>query len=143
MANQRWRRYRRRLGHNATGRDRTERFVLLRWPLLKSLAWQSLRPTPRQVYVSLRMRFNGSNNGEISTSVRELEDELHISKNTAGRALQELQEKGFIRCRQKGSFHWKDGPASTWILTEEAFGDDLPSKEYSLWRPTKKNAVPK
>lgn len=90
------------------------------------------------LYVSLRWRFNGSNNGDISMSVREAVAEVRISKDTAGAAFKELQEKGFVRCNQPGSFNWKAGLASTWILTEERYRNDLATKEFLNWVPQKK-----
>jgi DNA-binding transcriptional MocR family regulator len=85
----------------------------------------------------LAQRYNGYNNGEISMSVREAARLLHIAKDTATKAFRELEHKGFIECNQCGSFNWKAGKATTWILTEHAFDDELPSKEFASWRPEK------
>ena len=42
-----------------------ERFIKLTYPLIESEAWRWLRPISQAVYIELRHRFNGSNNGKI------------------------------------------------------------------------------
>jgi hypothetical protein len=122
--------------HNAKGRSTTgPRFVKLDHWFLKTLAWESLAPAQRALYVALAQRYNGYNNGEISMSVREAARLLHVAKDTATKAFRELEHKGFIKCNQCGSFNWKAGKATTWILTEHAFDDELPAKEFASWRP--------
>ena len=133
----------RKRGHDATGRSRSKRFVLLEHPLLNSAAWLSLKCEPRALYVELRRRFNGANNGKISLAVREAAKLLHIAKDTATKAFRELEAKGFIRANQRGDFNWKERHATTWILTEENFGDSLPTKEFMRWQPEKSEAGPK
>jgi len=46
-----------------------ERFVMLRYSLLDSSAWQSLPPNAQALYVHMARKFNGRNNGRISYSV--------------------------------------------------------------------------
>ena len=54
----------------------------------------------------------------------------------------ELQDKGFLKCRQKGSFNMKGGDASLWELTMEPCDGNLASKDFMNWRPSKnKNTV--
>ena len=76
--------------HDATGRSTNERFVWLKHWLLNSPAWKSMKPIPRALYVALRKRFNGTNNGQISISVREAATEIRCAKDSAMRALWEL-----------------------------------------------------
>ncbi len=129
--------------HDAKGRSIGEpRFVQLRHFLLDCPAWRSMGCAPRQLYVELRRRFNGSNNGEISYSVRQAASDLHIAKDTAMKAFRELEEKGFLKCAQSGSFHWKERHASLWILTEEDYRDQFATKEFMRWQP-KSEAGPK
>lgn len=63
-----------------------------------------------------------------------------------GISFRELQEKGFIKPQQKGSFSWKaalDGSlrATRWTLTE--LPQDLPekhltpTKDFAAWQPEK------
>jgi len=118
------------------------RFVKLEHWMLKTPAWQSLPPAPRALYVELAQRYNGSNNGEISMSVREGAGLLHVAKDTATKAFRELEAKGFIRRNVCGSFNWKIRHATTWILTEHAFADQLATKEFVSWRPEKSEDGP-
>ena len=144
MSTQRKRRPRRGRRHDNKGRSvGVARFVKLEHWMLKTLAWQSLPPAGRALYVELAQRYNGSNNGEISMSVREAAKLLHIAKETATKAFRELEHKGFIKCRKCGSFNYKLRHASTWILTEHAFNDELSSKEFASWRPENLESGPK
>jgi hypothetical protein len=92
--------------------------------------------------LALAQRYNGYNNGEISMSVREAARLLHVAKDTATKAFRELEAKGFIRRNICGSFNWKIRHATTWILTEHAFGDQLATKEFARWQPENLKAGP-
>lgn len=130
------RRQRRGRKHNAKGRSiGKKRFVMLVHWLLDSPAWRSMKCEPKQLYVELRRRFNGSNNGEIFYSIRDAARDLHVAKATAQKAFRELQDKGFIKCARLGSFHYKTRHASLWILTEDSYRDQLPTKEFMHWKP--------
>ncbi len=110
-----------------------DRFVMLKHYFLKSEAWRSLKPSRRAVYIELAQRYNGINNGEISMSVREAARLANIAKDTATLVFRELQEKGFIKAKQIGSFDWKLSHATTWILTEHPYQDNLATKEFMSW----------
>lgn len=130
--------------------------LLYEW-FLKSPAWCSLDIYARGVYFELRRRYNGKNNGAITASVRELAQDINCSVKPVFRALQDLQDRGFIVAIQKGSFNWKtriDGQsknrATVWLLTElpqdEPSPERTPRKDFMRWRPTnitvqEKNAV--
>jgi hypothetical protein len=134
------RRYRR---VDKTGRSKgSARFVKLDHYLLDSEAYRSMRALPRAVYTLLRRRFNGSNNGEILCSIRDIVHECLCSKDGAAAALEELVLKGFVKCAQHGSFHFKLRHAPKWILTEEAYREQLPTKEFMRWRAPKENHGP-
>lgn len=111
--------------------------------MLRCEAYRSMKALPRAVYTELRRRYNGRNNGEILLSVREIVDELHCSKDSASAALGELEEKGFIKCAQRGSFHYKIRHASTWILTEEGLNNELATKDFVHWRAPEKKTGPR
>jgi hypothetical protein len=115
-----------------------ERYVMLRYWLLKSQAWNSLSGNARALYVELAQRYNGSNNGRIPYSVREAKQSLHISSDTASRLLDILQARGFIVCTRKGYFSVKTTKdASEWLLTEQAC-DHPPAhatRDFMRWQP--------
>lgn len=131
-------------GVNKTGRDaKPEKFVMHRHYVLRCEAYRSMKALPRAVYMELRRRFNGSNNGKIVCSIREIVRECNCSKDAASAALKELQEKGFIKCTQKGSFHFKVPHAAMWALTEEELDGALPTKEFMRWKQPAEKCGPK
>ena len=131
-------------GHNQKGRTKKGvRFAKIDHWLMDTEAWCSLNPTCRALYLELIRRYNGHNNGEISLSVREAARLLHIAKDTASKALTELEAKGFIKRHICGSFNWKRRHATTWILTEHDLGDEPATKEFARWRAARKKAGPK
>lgn len=120
------------------GASTIERWVELRFWLMDSPAWRSLPCNARALYLELKKRYNGRNNGRISYSVRQAFQDLHIGKTAAALALQLLQDRGFIVRTKKGAFSMKAvRDASEWRLTE--YPDDLrpnhATKEFMSWRP--------
>jgi len=91
----------------------------------------------RALYIELSQRYNGSNNGEISMSIREAVSLVHIAKDTASKYFYELEEKGFIQRNVCGSFNYKLRHATTWFLTQHPIGDVPATKDFMSWRPKK------
>ncbi|NTE81320.1 hypothetical protein G6M12_07090 [Agrobacterium tumefaciens] len=127
----------------------SERFFQMHVWLLNSAAWKATNVYERCLYMALKQRYNGSNNGDIPLSRREAEEELNCSDKPVIAAFKGLQEKGFIKVATKGSFQWKQGGgasgrASRWILTE--YPVDLPlrhlsaDKDFMRWRPEKEKS---
>jgi hypothetical protein len=119
------------------GANTVERWVELRFWLMDSPAWRSLPGGARALYVELKRRYNGRNNGRISYSIRQAR-ELHLGNTAARQAFQLLQDRGFIVCTKKGAFSMKAvRDASEWRLTE--YPDDVrpnyPTKEFMSWQP--------
>jgi hypothetical protein len=130
------------------------RYVALFHWMLNSEAWKDLRPAARAIYTEINKRYNGSNNGFITYSVREAQRDVHVSKSTAARAFDELASHGFIVAEQRGAFHWKINPngskirpASEWRLTvydnnrTSNVADMAASKDFMRWQKIQ-NAVP-
>ena len=103
----------------------TGRFVALPYNLLESDAWKDLSPEAALIYIEVKRRYNGKNNGDIPLSCREASVAAHCSKGTAGKKLAELVEHGFIKQVHKGRF--RNRHASTWILTCEVYEGQSPS----------------
>ncbi|HZR36244.1 MAG TPA: MarR family transcriptional regulator [Nevskia sp.] len=118
--------------------ERAERHIRLAHWVMETEAWRDLDPVARCSYIELVRKYAGpgSNNGKIAVSVRQLRDELKISTATASRALQRLEDHGFIVVMEKGSFTRKIRHATQYRLTE--FGCDvtntLATKDFSRWR---------
>ena len=110
--------------HNNTGRNKSgPPYVQLFHWIRKTEAWRSLAPYSRLLYIEIRGRFNGSNNGEISMSHREAMEILDCSDGPIKKGFKELEDRGFIVATQKGAFDWKthkagEARASRWLLTE-------------------------
>ena len=77
---------------------------------------------------------DGNNNGQIGFSARQAAQAIHVSKDTAARAMIRLQERGFIVATTKGRFDRKRH-ATRWRLTE--FSCDLTgqpaSRDFEAW----------
>ena len=114
---------------------------MLSWFMLDSVAWRSLTPAARVVYVELRRRFHGVNNGWIAFSVRDAADRCNINKDTARKAFVTLQERGFIECVTPGGFTRKVRHATEWRLLDERCDKTgaLPTKAFMRWRPEAAN----
>jgi hypothetical protein len=71
---------------------------------MDSAAFRDLSACARALYIEIRRRYNGTNNGFIVYSCRQGADELKISKSTAAKALNELQTHGFIVAERAAPF---------------------------------------
>lgn len=128
---------------NAKGRSLGEaRHVRLYLWLLKSTAYQALDCTARTLLVEFYALYNGMNNGELFLSVREAARRLGVAPNTALKAIRQLEAKGFIRPNQRGSFDWKGGAATSWILTEYEHAGQLATKDFMRWERDGENRKP-
>jgi hypothetical protein len=97
--------------------ERQDRYFMVHHYMAKTDAWRALSATARAIYIQIGLRFNGSNNGKISYSVRDAAGECNIAINTAHRALRELISLGFIEETRHGSLSRKTRIASEWRLT--------------------------
>ena len=122
------------------GKDRFKRangakhWVQLEHYLLDSPAWKGLTPNARIVYIEIKKRYNGRNNGMIALSSRDAGDAINASHNTGARAIRELLDAGFLVICTGSSFNRKVRLATEYRLTEarddrDGF-DSLPTKEF-------------
>jgi hypothetical protein len=120
--------------HDAKGRRKGGgQFVPISYPMARSDAWRSLSGPAAKVYVELRSRFNGYNNGRLSLSFAEAADLLAVGKSTVGRAFEELEEKGFVEKTKQG--HWYGRQASEWAVTDKPLKSGEPaSNDWQRWR---------
>ncbi len=108
-------------------------------------AYRCMSVWGRSLLIEFRRKYNPSNNGQIAMSVLDAARLLGCHRDTAFKALRELEEKGWIREEQKGSFHRKTDatgrkfrPATTYRITNQPVGlgvDIKATKEYMKWRP--------
>ncbi len=120
---------------NRKGRRDTPPFIMLRLDIYDHPAWKALSSKAVLIWLEIRKRYNGRNNGEISLSVREAAIVAHCSKDTALKALNQLQTHGFIKMNNKG--HFQNRHATTWTLTCEKLNDLPPTSDWRSWQPPK------
>ena len=104
--------------------------------LQRSEAWATLKPGPRALYVEIKRRFNGANNGEIILSHRDAATAINVNRNTVGSYFNELLERGFL-VMTKAPYLGPSGIglASVWGMTELPIGGKSATKEFMRWRP--------
>jgi DNA-binding transcriptional regulator YhcF (GntR family) len=121
-------------------RDPTQRYVSLTHWMMRTSAWRNLDCVSRAAYVEIKSRYAGpgTNNGKIPFSLREMAEALNVSKMTAMRALEKLQERGFIIQTKRGAFSFKVRHATEWRLTEHPCDvtGELPTKQFARWHLT-------
>lgn len=100
-------------------------------------AWHHLTGNSVKLLMHLVRIDNGKRNGQIAYSSRRAADETGMSEKTCRRCFQELEEKGFIRCTQRGAFSQKVAHASLWRYTWAAWpeGKMGPTRDFEKWRP--------
>lgn len=112
-------------------------WVQLEHWLLDTPSWRHLSTNARVIYVEIKRRYNGKNNGLISLSAREAGEAVNASQQTGARALVELSDHGFIEITEDSTFNRKVHIARRYRLTEAA--DDRPgfpkaaSKDFLKW----------
>ena len=113
-------------------------FVQLHHWVIKSSAWRSLTPTARALYVELKLRYNGANNGNVRLSHREAAEALNVHRNTVGRYFRELEDTGFIEMME-GPHLGPSGVGKTaeWLLTELPGVDMKPARKTFMGRGEK------
>ena len=80
-----------------TGRGKgEEQYFGLSYAMARSPAFRSLSGPALKVFIEVRTRFHGGNNGDLSLSMDEAARLLGIGKGTAQRAFAELEDKGFL-----------------------------------------------
>jgi Fic family protein len=87
------------------GRATGGQYFNVDFPMAHSDAWRSLSGAAAKVWVELRTRYHGNNNGQLRLSLEDGARVLGLGKSTARRALLELEAKGFIRKTRQGQFY--------------------------------------
>ncbi|MFC0160563.1 hypothetical protein [Mameliella alba] len=121
------------------GKRGAGRFVQLHEYLQKTAAWRDLKPGPRALYLEIKRRYTGTNNGRIVLSHREAAEALNVHRNTIGPYFTELIDHGFIRIEQ-GAYLGPDGVGKSALLaiTEAPTHDGKPAtKDFMSWSKQK------
>lgn len=122
-------------------------FVKLEGWMLKSEAWATMKPGPRALYVELKRRFNGNNNGKIFLSCRDAAKALNVTTDTANQYFKQLEARGFITVIEGGHLGPSGvGRATKWALQEVGLNQRPPAKGFMSWRqnqnPVQKTRTP-
>lgn len=132
-----------------TGRnEQTEHWTKMLRATMQTEAWRALSPTAQALYPWFKFEWRGpnaNNNGKISLSVRQAAECVGCNKNTAGKAIHDLQAKGFLFITGHARLGF-DGEAKspTFEVTEIApVGQHEGRKLYRDWRPGKDFPVTK
>lgn len=118
----------------------TDQYLTLSYPMLQSDAWRSLSGPAVKVWLELRTRFNGGNNGRLHLSFETAAKLLGIGKSTIARAYRELEHKGFLVKIQAG--HWYGRKATTWRVTDKGTHGEAPTYDWKRWKPTDSGPKP-
>src|SRR5262252_736461 len=109
-----------------------DQFFALSYAMARSPAFRSLSGAAVKVFLEVRTRFHGANNGELTLSLDEAARLLGIGKGTAQRAFAELVEKGFLRMMRKGQ--WAGRRATAWRTTDKSCAREPPTNDWKAWR---------
>ena len=102
-----------------THKKGTPQFVMLYNWMIDSEAWLDLKAQPRALYLLIKRRFNGNNNGEIYLSHRDAAQLLNMHRNSIGRYFDVLIEHGFLKQTSRPHLGPSGvGQSSKWELTE-------------------------
>lgn len=116
------------------GREQKGKWVQLPHWMLQSDAYRSLHAYSRSLLIEIKYRYNGNNNGYIGLSVREAAEAINTTKDTAAKYLIELEQKGFVKIRQMGTYRVKNRHSTEFILTDVHFNEQPPTKDFMKWR---------
>ena len=124
-------------------RGKEPRHIRLYHSIMDTEAYRHLSGNAAKVLLSLVRNDNGQRNGAIAYSYRKAADDNGISPRTALRCLDELEDKGFIVCTQRGAFSRKVLHASLWRYTWAAWpeGKIGPTRDFEKWKPDGKSRV--
>ncbi|WP_052245152.1 hypothetical protein [Halocynthiibacter namhaensis] len=130
-------------GYKSKKRGAGRHVQLPEW-LMQTEAWSTLPLGPRCLYVEMKRRYTGSNNGNLMLSHREAAVLLCVSKNTIGPYFRELETRGFISTKVSHCLGPSGiGKTTRWVLTEYPTADLKPAKKtFAAWR-VKTKAPPK
>lgn len=107
---------------------------------MKTPAWKTMNSDGRSLLIEMRSLYNGGVN-EVYMALREIQKRLGVGRKKAEIARDQLLDRGWIRLKQKGSFHVKTRLASVYMLTNEPLDDRdgaVPPKDYMKWTPPSK-----
>jgi len=111
-------------------------FVMILNSMADTSAWRKLKPAPRALYLEIKLRYNGHNNGSVLLSHRDAAKRLNSSYNSVGSWFRQLEKHGFIVCMQRHHLGPSGvGQTSHWRLTEYDCDGHKATDDYKAWKP--------
>jgi predicted transcriptional regulator of viral defense system len=118
-------------------RRKSPAFVMLYHKWMSTAAWAALSGIEVKLLVEMLRLYRGDNNGHLGLGQYQAAATLGVARNTAARAFEGLEEKGFIRPTRKGCFDVK-GQQTEWRVTMwPAFGK-VATHDYLKWSAEEK-----
>jgi predicted transcriptional regulator len=94
-------------------------WIRLYWEIFDSMAWRVLSHADVRVYLALRRKLSGSNNGNISAVFSEMKHSSIRSSSTLATALHRLEALGFIEKTRQGGIANGGKLCSLYRFTDE------------------------
>lgn len=126
--------------HYKRGKRGGGKHIQLSEALQATEAWATLKPGPKVLYIELKRRYVGTNNGQLVLSQRDAARALNVHRNTVGPWFRELEDRGFIFMTRAAYLGPSGvGQAPLWALSELATVDGKPATwAFRTWREKKK-----
>lgn len=97
--------------------------IRLYWALVDSPAWRALSWTDKGLYIAMRRKLKGSNNGNIEATLATLRHADITSPSTLAKGLRALQTLGLIAKTRQGGIAQGVKHCSLYRFTDEAVFD--------------------
>src|SRR5256885_952496 len=89
-----------------------DRFFRAPHDVMDHPSFRRLSATAQAAWLHFGFMYDGRNNGRIQMSSRRLADRLNVSKNSAARAINDLETFGFLNITEAASFYGRKRGAS-------------------------------
>jgi hypothetical protein len=126
---------------NGRSKGKLGSFIAIERSWRKTEAYRALSPRSIALLLELMARYHGDETEAIIMGERQAAEFLGVARETASKALAELERTGFIVPIAKGHFDRKTREASTWRLTMLDFMVDgkpvRASYDFMRWSPQK------
>lgn len=105
-------------------------YIGLPYSMLKHPSFRALSADAFRVLIEMHLGFHGMNNGQIGFSLRQAQICLKSGSERAKRAIDQLQDYGFIVCHSNSSFNMKTKRAREWEITFQHMPDGHTSHKW-------------
>lgn len=93
--------------------------VRLYWDMIDSMAWRALSWVEKGLYVAMRRKLKGTNNGNIEATLATLKHAGITSPATLSKSLKSLQAVGLIAKTRQGGIAYGSKVCSLYRFTDE------------------------